>query len=240
VGRSRERAYCYLVAPPPNVMSEEARQRIAALERFTELGSGFKVASLDLELRGAGDVLGAEQSGTVSAVGFDLFLKMLEEAVAEARGDVPSHEVDTELNLDTPLLLPDEYIEDIGVRLSFYKRFAGAESEAHVEEIAEEMEDRFGPAPDAARTFVRAMALKPELRRLQVLGCEATKTRVTLHLGNDAPLDVARLVVLVTQSKGRLKLTPDRKLSARFEDTPGADAVSQVQSLLRELTPAVR
>ncbi len=239
VGRSRERAYCYLVAPPPNAMSEEARQRIAALERFTELGSGFKVASLDLELRGGGDVLGAEQSGTVSAVGFDLFLQMLEEAVSELRGDVVTHDIDTELNLDSPLLLPDEYIEDIGVRLSFYKRFAGAESEAHVEEIAEEMEDRFGPAPDAARTFVRAMGVKPELRSLRVLGCEASKTRVTLHLADDAPLDVARLVVLVAESKGRLKLTPDRKLSARFEDAPGSDAIGHIQSLLRELGPAV-
>jgi len=239
VGRSRERAYCYLVAPPPNAMSEEARQRIAALERFTELGSGFKVASLDLELRGAGDVLGAEQSGTVSAVGFDLFLKMLEEAVAEQRGDAVAHEVDTELNLDSPLLLPDEYIDDIGVRLSFYKRFAGADSEAHVEEIAEEMEDRFGPAPDAARTFVRAMGVKPELRALRVLGCEASKTRVTLHLSNDAPLDVARLVVLVAESKGRLKLTPDRKLSARFEEAPGNDAIEHIQTLLRDLRPAV-
>ena len=118
VGRSRERAYCYLVAPPPAAMSDEARMRIAALERFTELGSGFKVASLDLELRGAGDVLGAEQSGAVSSVGFDMFLKMLEEAVAEVRGDVVTHEIDPELNLETPLLLPDDYMEDVGVRLS--------------------------------------------------------------------------------------------------------------------------
>jgi len=235
VGRSRERAYCYLIAPPPAAMSDEARLRIAALERFTELGSGFKVASLDLELRGAGDVLGAEQSGTVSSVGFDMFLKMLEEAVAEARGDVVTHEIDPELNLETPLLLPDDYMEDVGVRLSFYKRLSGASSETQVEEIAEEMEDRFGPAPDAARTFVRAMRLKPELRALRVLGCEATRTRVTLHLGDDAPIDVARLVVLVTQSRGRLKLTPDRKLTARFEEQGEGDAIDRVEFFLDEL-----
>jgi transcription-repair coupling factor (superfamily II helicase) len=96
VGRSRERAYCYLVAPPPNAMGDEARLRVAALERFTELGSGFKVASLDLELRGAGDVLGAEQSGAVSSVGFDMFLKMLEEAIAELRGEVVTHDLTLE------------------------------------------------------------------------------------------------------------------------------------------------
>jgi len=237
VGRSKERAYCYLVAPPPTVMSDEARMRISALERFTELGSGFKVASLDLELRGAGDLLGAEQSGTVSAVGFELFVKMLEEAVSELKGEVVSHDIDPEVSLDTPLLLPDSYLEDIGVRLSFYKRLASADSEGEVSAIAEEMEDRFGPAPDAARTFVRAMALKPPLRRLRVLGCEATSQRVTLHLADDAPIDVTKLVVMVTQSKGRLKLTPDRKLSARFDERGQGDAIDCVSAFLQEISP---
>jgi len=98
------------------------------------------------------------------------------------------------------------------------------------------MEDRFGPAPDAARTFVRAMRLKPELRALRVLGCEASRTRVTLHLSDEAPIDVAQLVVLVTQSKGRMKLTPDRKLSARFEEQGEGDAIDRVNSFLDELT----
>ncbi len=239
VGRSKERAYCYLVAPPPTVMSDEARMRMAALERFTELGSGFKVASLDLELRGAGDLLGAEQSGTVSSVGFELFVKMLEDAVAELKGETVSHDIDPEVSLDTPLLLPDSYIEDIGVRLSFYKRLASADGETDVSAIAEEMEDRFGPAPDAARTFVRAMALKPGLRRLRVLGCEASSQRVTFHLADDAPIDVARLVVMVTQSKGRLKLTPDRKLSARFDERGQGDAIDQVAAFLTELSPVM-
>jgi transcription-repair coupling factor (superfamily II helicase) len=139
--------------------------------------------------------------------------------------------------VDTPLLLPDDYIDDIGVRLSFYKRLAGAASEGEVESIAEEMEDRFGPAPDAARTFVRAMALKPELRRLRVHGCEATRGRVTLHLADDAPIDVARLVVMVTQSRGRLKLTPDRKLTAKFDDNAEGDSLERIDAFLRELSP---
>ncbi|MFM2416546.1 MAG: hypothetical protein RL385_1269 [Pseudomonadota bacterium] len=240
VGRSKERAYCYLVAPPPNAMSEEARARITALERFTELGSGFKVASLDLELRGAGDVLGAEQSGTLASVGFDLFLRMLEEAVAELRGEPVSNEMDTELNVDRQLFLPDEYIEDVGVRLSLYKRLSSASSEAEAQAIGEEMEDRFGPAPESARALVRAMSIKPALRGLRALGCEASKTRVALHLADDAPLDIAQLVVLVTQSKGRLKLTPDRKLTARFEETADGDAIDHIGELLQELQKVVR
>src|SRR5690606_3516991 len=100
VGRSRERAYCYLVTPPPSTLTDEARARIEALERFTQLGSGFHVASLDMELRGAGDMLGAEQSGNVSLVGFDLFVHMLEEAVAQLQGEPLLQEIDPELTLD--------------------------------------------------------------------------------------------------------------------------------------------
>ena len=133
---SKERAYCYLVVPPANAMTDEARSRIEALERHTELGSGFQIASLDLELRGAGDLLGAEQSGSVASVGFDLFCQMLDEAVHELRGEEVVHDVDTELSFDVEALLPEDYVADVGVRLSLYKRLASAIDEGHVTEIA--------------------------------------------------------------------------------------------------------
>src|SRR6185312_16804455 len=110
VGRSKERAYCYLIVPPPSAMTDEARARIEALERHTDLGSGFQIASLDLELRGAGDLLGGEQSGNVAQVGFDLFCQMLEEAVHELRGEPVVHDVEPELSFDVEALLPDDYI----------------------------------------------------------------------------------------------------------------------------------
>ena len=124
VGRAKERAYCYLIVPPPSAMTDEARARIEALERHTELGSGFQIASLDLELRGAGDLLGAEQSGIVASVGFELFCQMLEEAAHELRGEPVVHEVDPELSFDVEALLPEDYVADVGVRLSLYKRLA--------------------------------------------------------------------------------------------------------------------
>ena len=128
--------HCYLVVPLANAMNDDARARIEALERHTELGSGFQIASLDLELRGAGDLLGAEQSGSVASVGFDMFCRMLDEAVHEMRGEEVTHDVDTELSFDADALLPEDYVSDIGVRLSLYKRLASAIDEGHVAEIA--------------------------------------------------------------------------------------------------------
>ena len=240
VGRSKERAYCYLVVPPPNAMSEEARSRIEALERHTELGSGFQIASLDLELRGAGDLLGAEQSGNVASVGLDMFCRMLDDAVQEMRGEEVSHEVDPELSFDVEALLPDDYVSDVGVRLSLYKRLASAMDEGHVAEIAAEMEDRFGAPPDAARRLVKLMALKTELRRLRALGCEANEHLVTLHLRADTPLDPAKTTALIRETRGAWKLTPDMRLTRRFGPAlPGgpADALGNAEAALAELAP---
>jgi transcription-repair coupling factor (superfamily II helicase) len=234
VGRSRERAYCYLIAPPESQLSDEARARIEALTRFSQLGSGFQVASLDMELRGAGDLLGAEQSGNVAAVGLELFIQMLEEAVAEQRGEPVVHEVDPELTLDIEHYLPDDYVSDVGLRLSLYKRFAVAADEDAVADIAAEMEDRFGPPPAAALAFVRAMALKPALRELRVLGCEASAGRVTLHLRSDCPLPPTALVSLVSRDK-RYQLTPDLRLTRRFNVDESGDAIERVRVVLGEL-----
>ena len=233
VGRARERAYCYLFVPPPSQMSEEARARIEAIEKFTELGSGFHVASLDLELRGAGDLLGAEQSGSVSAVGFDLYCQMLEEAVAELRGQPVVPGIDPELGFDEPSFLPQEYIEDVGVRLSLYKRLASARDAEEVQDLAAEMEDRFGPAPAPARILVRVMALKSRLRPLRALAIEANKDRVVIHLKDDSPIDAAKVMELCAAKRSPWKLTPDMKLSRRFEG--GTDGVTNAERMLAEL-----
>jgi transcription-repair coupling factor (superfamily II helicase) len=233
VGRSKERAYCYLVVPPANALTDEARSRIEAIERHTELGSGFQIASLDLELRGAGDLLGAEQSGSLASVGFDMFCRMLDEAVHEMRGEEVAHDVDTELSFDVEALLPEDYVTDVGVRLSLYKRLASAIDEGHVTEIAAEMEDRFGAPPEEARRLVKLMTLKTELRRLRALGCEANARLVTLHLRDDTPLDPAKITALIRSSGGAWKLTPDMRLSRRFGS--GGDGIANAEAALAEL-----
>jgi transcription-repair coupling factor (superfamily II helicase) len=238
VGRSKERAYAYLIVPPLNAMTDEARSRIDALERHTDLGSGFKIASLDLELRGAGDLLGAEQSGNVASVGFDLFCQMLEEAVHEMRGEVVVHDVDPDLSFDVAALLPEDYVGDVGVRLSLYKRLASADDEAHVADIAAEMEDRFGPPPEEARRLVQLMSLKTELRRLKALGCEANARVVTLHLRGDTPLDPVKITELVRKPRSGYRLTPDMRLSRRFDGE--TNGLVNAESVLADLAKYVR
>ncbi|HVJ13892.1 MAG TPA: transcription-repair coupling factor [Polyangiaceae bacterium] len=241
VGRASERAYCYLLVPPPSQMTDEARARIEALERYSDLGSGFHIATLDMELRGGGDLLGGEQSGFVESVGFDLFCQMLEQATHELRGEPVVHAVDPELSFDVEALLPDSYMAEVGVRLSLYKRLASAGDEAEVDELAAEMEDRFGPPPAEAKRLVELMRLKVELRRLLVLGCEATAKSVTLHLRDDTPLDPQKIGELLARKKSPYRITPDGRLTRRaLEGEPSENGLELASRMLSELQSCVK
>jgi transcription-repair coupling factor (superfamily II helicase) len=239
VGRSSERAYCYLLVPAPSEMTDEARARIEALERYSELGSGFHVATLDMELRGAGDLLGADQTGTLASVGFELFCQMLEEATAELRGETVEHEIDPELSFDVNALLPDSYVGEVGVRLSLYKRLASARDEYEVAQLAAEMEDRFGPPPEEAARYVELMRIKVDLRRLRILVCEAAGTTVAFRFRDDTPVDAPKLAKLVAESKGRYRLAPDGRLVRRRLDTEPQirNSLELAETALQELAP---
>jgi transcription-repair coupling factor (superfamily II helicase) len=236
VGRSSERAYCYLLVPPPGKLTDEARSRIETLERFTELASGFHIATMDLELRGAGNLLGAEQSGFAAAVGFEMYCRMLEEATRELRGEPVVEEVDPELSFDVEALLPEEYIEDVGVRLTLYKRLASAADDGEVAELASEMEDRFGEAPPEARRLVQVMQMKTELRQLKALGLEATARSANLHLRDDTPLDPVKIGKLIAEQRSLYRLTPAGRLTRRAEaGVAYADGLALASRMLSEL-----
>ncbi|HSC89465.1 MAG TPA: transcription-repair coupling factor, partial [Polyangiaceae bacterium] len=237
VGRSSERAYCYLLVPPPTELSDEARMRIEALEQHTELGAGFQIASIDMELRGTGELLGADQSGFVSTVGFDLFSQMLEQATAELSGHEYVAEIEPDLSIDVEALLPEGYIEDIGVRLSLYKRLSAAQDEDEVRSLAAEMSDRFGDPPEPALRFVELMRLKTELRHIRALGCTATSKSVTLHLASDTPLRPDKLVPWIAASRGRYALSPDGKLTRRsLAEAAPDDGLKHADRMLDELS----
>ncbi|MEO7669229.1 MAG: transcription-repair coupling factor, partial [Polyangia bacterium] len=160
IGRSRERAFCYLVVPSETRMTPEAKQRLAVLQRFTELGAGFQVATHDLEIRGAGELLGDKQSGAVAAVGFETYARILEEAVAELRGEPIRAERDPEISADVPAFLPDDYLPDTGQRLDFYRRLAQAGDDDTIRGLCAELEDRYGPLPDEANLLAEIMGQK--------------------------------------------------------------------------------
>ena len=160
VGRSNRRAYAYLLVPQDTELSEVARKRLAALREFSDLGAGFKIAALDLELRGAGNLLGGEQHGHIAAVGFDMYLRMLEETVQELKGEETPLEIHSALNLGLDIRIPPEYIADENQRLRAYKRIADARDAEQAEKVRAELADRYGPPPDAVETLVRFALLK--------------------------------------------------------------------------------
>ena len=164
VGRSNRRAYAYLLIPPENELTEIARRRLAALKEFSDLGAGFKIAALDLELRGAGNMLGGEQSGHIEAVGFELYTSMLEAAVKEMKGETSEERPATQLNLGIALRIDESYVPEENQRLRLYKKIAGAASEAAVAEVRAEMEDRYGAPPDATVYLLEAAHGAPGVR----------------------------------------------------------------------------
>jgi transcription-repair coupling factor (superfamily II helicase) len=220
VGRSRERAYAYLLVPARRPVTREARMRLEALQRFTELGAGFRIASHDLEIRGAGNLLGKDQSGHIEAVGFDLYAELMEQAVRELKGEPPREEVDPDVHLPIPAFIPDPYMPDVHQRLWFYKRLAQAGTVEELGEIRAEIIDRCGEAPDELDALCALMEVKVHLRSLRIRGLDWGPGRLVLALGPDAALDPFALAKKVQTSGGSLRLTPEMKLVARLEGAP--------------------
>ena len=144
----------YLLVPPDRELTELARRRLAALKEFSDLGAGFKIAALDLELRGAGNLLGGEQSGQIEAVGFELYTTMLERTVREMKGEVQEEQVETQLNLGLNIRIPPEYIREENQRLRMYKRIAGVEGEPQLNDVAAEVQDRYGAPPNPVKNLI--------------------------------------------------------------------------------------
>ncbi|MFP3939730.1 MAG: transcription-repair coupling factor [Thermoanaerobaculia bacterium] len=201
VGRSNQLAYCYLLTPGDRVESEAARKRLAAIQEFTDLGAGFRIAARDLEIRGAGNLLGAEQSGHIAAVGIETYLKMLDDAVRELQGEpVDEEPASVAIDLPVPLSIPRDYVADENLRMELYQKLAaGAEDDA---EILAELADRFGPPPAAIHTLLRVAALKREAERLRVQSISGRGSNVTIRLRRDSKIDVERLIELVSNQPG--------------------------------------
>jgi transcription-repair coupling factor (superfamily II helicase) len=178
VGRSNRRAYAYLLIPPEQQLTEIARRRLAALKEFSDLGAGFKIAALDLELRGAGNMLGGEQSGHIEAIGFEMYTTMLEEAVSRLKGEGREERPQVTVNLGISLRIDDSYIPEEGQRLRMYKRIAGAESMAALTEVRAELEDRYGKPPESVLHLLIAGEIRLTCELLGIAQIERKRTAI--------------------------------------------------------------
>ncbi|MEO1370724.1 MAG: TRCF domain-containing protein, partial [Acidobacteriota bacterium] len=224
--------FCFLLVPGDQVLSEDARKRLDAIREFTELGAGFRVAGRDLEIRGAGNLLGAEQSGHIGAVGIETYLKMLEETVAELRGEAPPEEVSVQIDLPLQMSIPEEYVGDANLRMEIYHRLAtGDEAEAA---LVDELRDRFGEPPKSVLTLIRAASLKRMAEDLRLQAITARSGRLVLRLRQDSRVEPERLVELMHSGPG-YHFSPSGAL--RVEGVRADEALDRARELLEHLTP---
>jgi transcription-repair coupling factor (superfamily II helicase) len=224
VGRSHQRAYAYLLVPPETTLSEIARKRLSAMKEFSELGAGFRIAALDLELRGAGNMLGRQQHGHIEAIGFDLYCQMLERAVSKLKGEEAAPELRTTLSLGFDVRIPENYIPSENLRLRTYKRVSSIASDEEKLDVRKELQDRFGAPPPSVDNLLDYAVLKSLCERLRISTVERQGSRIAIRFHAETPIDPAALVNVVRSRKG-VKLDPSGVLwmeVTRGESVPAA------------------
>ncbi len=236
VGRSNRRSYSYLLIPPEQELTDIARRRLAALKEFSDLGAGFKIAALDLELRGAGNMLGGQQSGHIEAVGFEMYSGMLEEAVARIKGEHRQEQPTTQLNLGISLRIDDSYIPEENQRLRIYKRIAAAVSETDVSDVRTELTDRYGPLPETVAHLLEAAALRAECERLSISQVDRKRDQVHIRFAPDAGIDPNHLMKLVARNaKSGAQFTPQGVLRFPLRSSAPEEIMIELRLLLDEL-----
>lgn len=243
VGRSHHQAYAYLLSPNKRSLTADAVKRLDAIEEAQDLGAGFTLASHDLEIRGAGELLGDDQSGQMQAIGFTLYMDMLDRAVKALKNGEKldlnkpfAHE--TEINLRIPALIPDAYLPDVSIRLSLYKRLTSAESDAELEKLQVEMIDRFGMLPDALKNLFRVTRLRFKAEDIGVAKIEASALGGKIEFSSETKVEPLAIVKLVQNQPQRYKLVGANKLQFTIDTESADDRIKVVNTLLDTLRSA--
>jgi len=239
VGRSHHQAYAYLMVPDIEGLTKQAAQRLDAIQAMEELGSGFYLAMHDLEIRGAGEVLGEHQSGNMMEIGFQLYNEMLNEAVRSLKaGKEPDllspFSATTEINLHAPALLPDAYCGDVHARLSLYKRLASAEKNEQIDTLLEEVTDRFGKLPAQGQTLFDTHRLRVLAKPYGVAKIDAAPTVMNINFRPNPPIDAMRVIELVQKNK-TIKLVGNDKLRIDKQLSDPKDRAHAIREVLRLL-----
>lgn len=234
VGRSNRRAYAYLLVPSESALTPLARRRLAAIKEFSDLGAGFRLAAMDLELRGAGNLLGAEQSGHIRAIGFELYCQMLERAVRELQGQVIEEETNTQIDLSVNIRIPRQYVPDMSQRLRLYKRIASAPDEQRLNEICEEMLDRYGSLPPSVQNLLAYARLRREAAALRVHSISRRRELVHVKFDPQSPVNLEKVVQFV-RDHPQASFSPDGVLSFRPAASDGQALLDEVKNCLMNL-----
>jgi len=239
VGRSHHQAYAYLLTPPPKRLTKDAEKRLEAIASLEDLGAGFALATHDLEIRGAGELLGDEQSGQIESVGFSLYMDMLEQAVkALKEGREPSLDAmlsqQTEMELRIPALLPESYIPDVNLRLSCYKKLASATSVEELDEVQVELIDRFGLLPDAAKNLVAISEFKIQAQQLGIRRIEANSKGGIVEFSEKTAVSPAYIIELIQKQSRVFKLESGQKLRFNIAADDGAARLSLIANMLQD------
>jgi transcription-repair coupling factor (superfamily II helicase) len=235
VGRSDEQAYAYLIIPPESVLTKDARKRLKVLMEHSDLGSGFQIAMNDLKIRGGGTILGASQSGHIAAVGYDMFLKLMENAVAEIKGETPSEPLDPEINVRMSAFLSESYIPDIDQRMAAYRRLARMTELKEIADFKDELTDRYGEPPEEAgnllfKIMLKILSQKAGIARLDLAGPQMNLQFSQAHLKNTAPL-----VDMIQAAPGRYELTPGSILKVKLANTQSGGHRVQAKNILKDI-----
>jgi len=239
VGRSHHQAYAYLMVPDLEGLTKQATMRLDAIQAMEELGSGFYLAMHDLEIRGAGEVLGENQSGNMLEVGFQLYNEMLSEAVRCLKAGVEPDllsplNVTTDINLHAPALLPDDYCGDVHLRLSFYKKLATAKNANQIDALLEEIIDRFGKLPAQAQTLIDVHRLRCLSQPYGVTKVDASPGAITITFKPNPPIDAMKIIALIQKNK-HIKLVGNEKLRIERQLPEAKDRAQMVRDVLKNL-----
>ncbi|MFL6209313.1 MAG: transcription-repair coupling factor [Pyrinomonadaceae bacterium] len=237
VGRSNRRAYAYLLIPSEQELTPIARRRLAAIREFSDLGAGFRVAALDLELRGAGNLLGGQQSGHMDALGFDLYTQMLERTVAELRGEDVVDETSVSLSLGVDVAIPDEYINDMGQRLRTYKRIASARDDEALRQIRAEMEDRYGRVPESVENLLAYARLRRAAEQTGAISIDRTPQGIAIKLSEKARVAPEKLLALVRERAGAA-FSPNGVLRVELHEDEQERLIETAHGLLLQIRAA--
>jgi transcription-repair coupling factor (superfamily II helicase) len=205
VGRSGDQAYAYFLVPDEGRLTEDAQKRLTAIQQFTELGSGFRIAAADLEIRGAGNLLGKQQSGHIAAIGLDLYMQMVEQAVQRLKGQIVEEEPDPTLRLNVSAFIPEEYVADPHQRLSFYKRLSSCTQVGDLALLHGELQDRYGPPPDAVERLFEVMQVRMQAKSLRLSSIELKTDSVVVTLDAKSPVASTAIQRLMDQYKKRIR-----------------------------------